>query len=211
MLSISFRRDRRLERLLPWLNAELTPLADVREILSFFLGPSSEAQPGQPLLVSVDSAPPDLITQREADQLRRTLCEILECIVPDQRADNLPKSVVLPLGLSSLEYFVHPRKRPASRLMQEVPAEARAQSEQSAVLLVRGTLPDLVLFRLLQLLTTPDAGTVGQCRAPLPNDRSQRCGHFFMASGGRPGRRAMFCSNDCRIRFHNSIGLSPER
>jgi hypothetical protein len=72
---------------------------------------------------------------------------------------------------------------------------------------VNGTLPEVVLYLVVQLLTHAEDGLVGRCIAPKKGEQTVRCGRFFiMRSGKRSGKRGVWrvnCDRNEGFTCHN--------
>jgi hypothetical protein len=189
----------RLQALLEWVNGRPMDLDEVRQrlrgfIASFDGGPASG-------YVAVDQDTDDVLALRRVvdaesagEGLRMELAGLLESGFQD--ADIFSSRLTLHIS-------VQRKYRGSSGKLSQATAEERRAFEAAGayVLVVWGSLLDLIPFLVAHLLTMPGGAYVRRCQAPAPHDPPQRCGRFLIGHGkGRP--REYCLGSACRVRAY---------
>lgn len=207
-------RDR-LALLVPWINGE--PVPRLKLVLLAFLGSFDgtaasgfvQTYSGWLTRGSVPSRlePAARLTPAHLVDVRARLVEALErgFRQPVPKGDHARvieypslRFGVRGTGRPPLGTPLAPAKGTLRARFSEREALRRYRAPGAYVLLVDGTLLDMVPFLALHLLKEPGMARLTRCPAPAPNDWTQRCGKFVLTHG--MGRPSIFCSEGCKVR-----------
>jgi hypothetical protein len=200
----------RLAPLLPWLNGDQIAARDVcRVLVGFLAAPIGGARVGLSTAEATALAA-GTVSARKLAGVRRTVLAFLADTVLVRPGRTRPwpsRSWTLRLRVA---VFSANRRRPdAPDKWHNVPrltaATRRAYLGPGAYgVFVGGSLHDVVLYTVIQLLTEPGAVALAQCPAPSATDAARPCGRWFVRIGQRRGRPAKYCSDACRLRAFRS-------
>ena len=196
--------------LLPWLNSESMPPAEVGERLLRFLalaeGPllvvaGTQTHPTMPPLPPHD--------RRQLAALRRDVRQLLEGAADATSATTMETLFSLAglaggLALPSLRFGVLRKRSRPDKMPRSRKARAIVDTPRAFRLVVSGRFRDVLLYMLMRTLTEPGAVSLARCPAPAPGDRSVTCGQLLVVSGKRRGRPAVYCSDACRVRAYKA-------
>ncbi len=188
----------RLNALLPWLNGDPLPPAEVHALVAAFLVATNRAWSGAPggdlIGLHAPRAKGSPWKPARLERLRQRVQGLLE---DADRPRVLSREAMV--AWPSLR-FTLARARTPAKLSRLSPAERRAHGGPGAFRqAVSGELPDLVLYVLSRTLNEPGTIALGRCTAPTANDWARPCGRWHIALG-HVGRPATFCSTSCRVR-----------
>jgi hypothetical protein len=226
---------KRLDALLPWVRGEVVSRAVAQQQLWAFVASfdgsasaghvqvyTGQREPwrpsfSRPTTVQHMAPVPDAEDWDELEVLRLKLDDLLRRgfahpTVPSAKYSNSET----PTGawvtdLPSLRFGVRGGRRPSVKVSRLGAKDRRAHLAPGAyVLLVDGTLPDLVLFLAAHLLAVaPGMVAVARCAAPRASEWHERCGQFFIQTG--IGRPRLYCSDSCYRRATDKRKYEPGR